>query len=415
MNIFRKVSLDRLSSPEQLDELMHVTGLRSWIALLALLLLLISASIWGFSGSIPTTVNGEGAIVRQGGIMNVVSRGAGILMELNVQVGDRVTANQVIGRVAQPAMMEKIKVARDSLARARQEREAFLKIHSDQAKLRVEAVERQGANDQRQIHDLEEQAKLANDQIRTADELFKRGLVTRQQTITARQNLKTIESQISTQQADLTTLAAQRSEFAAKPRESDSEVSVRITELEHNLTELEKDFDINTSIISPFTGQVIELKAYPGGTVAADTPVLSIQPEANDLEVLAYVPSLRAKEIRKGMEAQVSPSIVKREEFGFMRAEVVHVADFPATKAALMRNFENETMVTALTSAGPVTEIEIRMQSDPNTPSHFVWSSAVGPPIQLSSGTLCSLQVVTQRQKPVALLMPFLKGKLGVD
>ncbi|MEY4095680.1 MAG: hypothetical protein RLZZ53_2879, partial [Acidobacteriota bacterium] len=36
--IFRKVALDRLASPEQLDLLMEVTSPRSWIALVAVAL-----------------------------------------------------------------------------------------------------------------------------------------------------------------------------------------------------------------------------------------------------------------------------------------------------------------------------------------------------------------------------------------
>lgn len=414
MNIFRKVSLDRLSSPEQLDELMHVTSLHSWLALSAMALVLAAGVIWGFAGSIPTTVSGEGAIVRQGSIMNVVTRGTGVLMELNVHVGDRIAANQEVARVAQPAMVEKLKLTREMLEKARKEREETLAIHSNQARLRLEALDRQRQNDERQIKDLQEQAKLAEEQVRISDELLARGLVTRQQTITARQNLKTIGGQIAAQQADIKQLEAQSSESSSKPAESDSPMRATITELERNLAEMQKDFEINSSVVSPYAGEVIELKAYPGQTVATETPVLSIQPENNNLEVLAYIPSLRAKETRAGMEAQVSPSIFNREEYGYIRGEIVYVADFPSTKAALMRNFENEALVTALTTAGPVTEIRVRMVPDQKTPSGFHWSSSLGPPLKLSGGTLCSLQVVTMRQRPIALILPFLKSKLGV-
>ena len=45
--MFRKVSLDRLASPEQLDEVMSVTSARTWIALAGLVVLLIVVIIWG--------------------------------------------------------------------------------------------------------------------------------------------------------------------------------------------------------------------------------------------------------------------------------------------------------------------------------------------------------------------------------
>jgi HlyD family secretion protein len=330
-------------------------------------------------------------------------------------VGDRVAANQLVAHVGQPALAEKLKVAREMLDRARRERMEFLSMHSNQARLRVEAVERQQHNNDRQIQDLQEQSKLAAEQVKIDDELLTRGLVTRQQTLTARQNLKNIEAQIATHQADIKQLEAQRSEFAFKPAETDADVRSRIAELEHNLSEVEKELELNSSVISPYAGEVIELKAYPAGTVAADTPVMSIQPENDNLEVLAYVPSLRAKEIRAQMEAQVSPSIFNREEYGFVRGKVEYVADFPSTRAALMRNFENEALVNALTSSGPVTEVTVHMVVDAKSPSGFQWSSSQGPPLRLSGGTMCTLQVVTMRQKPAALLLPFLKAKLGVD
>ncbi len=50
--IFRKAALERLSSPEQLDQLMQVTTPKGWLALIALAGLLVTAVILGFVGSI---------------------------------------------------------------------------------------------------------------------------------------------------------------------------------------------------------------------------------------------------------------------------------------------------------------------------------------------------------------------------
>lgn len=55
-DVFRKVSVERLSSPEQLDTLMRVTSPKGWLALAALGLLLISAIAWGFGGTLSTKI-----------------------------------------------------------------------------------------------------------------------------------------------------------------------------------------------------------------------------------------------------------------------------------------------------------------------------------------------------------------------
>ena len=61
--LFREVSLEKLSSPEQLDELINVTSPRAWFALIAISCILISAIVWGFLGSIPTKITGHGILL----------------------------------------------------------------------------------------------------------------------------------------------------------------------------------------------------------------------------------------------------------------------------------------------------------------------------------------------------------------
>jgi hypothetical protein len=61
--LFRKVALERMSSPEQLDQLLQVTAPRNWLALAALMGLLVAAIGWGFVGRISTTISGQGVLV----------------------------------------------------------------------------------------------------------------------------------------------------------------------------------------------------------------------------------------------------------------------------------------------------------------------------------------------------------------
>lgn len=98
-----------------------------------------------------------------------------------------------------------------------------------------------------------------------------------------------------------------------------------------------------------------------------------------------------------------------------MRGKVVYVANYPATPAAIMRNFQNESLVTSLTNGGPVTEVRVELIPDPKTPSGFAWSSPLGPPITVSSGTICTAAVVTREQRPVSLVFPIIKEKLGLS
>lgn len=62
-SIFRKEALERLSSPEQLDQLMQIVTPRSWLPLAALGSLMGLGLVWSFVGKIPVTTTGRGVIV----------------------------------------------------------------------------------------------------------------------------------------------------------------------------------------------------------------------------------------------------------------------------------------------------------------------------------------------------------------
>src|SRR5262245_32678642 len=97
--IFRQVALERLSSPEQLDQMMRVTTPRGWLALLALIGLIVTVAAWSVSDTIPTEVLGRGILIRGGRLLSVIAPASGQVEALDVRVGDRVQPGQVIARV----------------------------------------------------------------------------------------------------------------------------------------------------------------------------------------------------------------------------------------------------------------------------------------------------------------------------
>ena len=55
-NLFRKSSIDRVNSPEQLNEYIRVANPGVWLILAAVVALLVGVVIWGVWGTIETTV-----------------------------------------------------------------------------------------------------------------------------------------------------------------------------------------------------------------------------------------------------------------------------------------------------------------------------------------------------------------------
>ncbi|MBE9160339.1 hypothetical protein IQ265_26480 [Nodosilinea sp. LEGE 06152] len=63
-NLFRQESLERLSSPERLDELMKLVTLKTWLPLGTLAALLGLGLGWSILGRIPVTTHGRGLLVQ---------------------------------------------------------------------------------------------------------------------------------------------------------------------------------------------------------------------------------------------------------------------------------------------------------------------------------------------------------------
>jgi multidrug efflux pump subunit AcrA (membrane-fusion protein) len=97
--IFRPAALERLSSPEQLDQLITAPPLYAWAALLAVSLILIAAFVWSLTATVPTQVSGQGIFLRGGQTIQVAAPVAGQVAAMVIREGDDVQAGQVVATV----------------------------------------------------------------------------------------------------------------------------------------------------------------------------------------------------------------------------------------------------------------------------------------------------------------------------
>jgi hypothetical protein len=61
-SIFTQESMDKVSSPEQLDEYIRVSKPSIWIVLCAFFILAVSVIVWGFMGTLPQTLTVSGLL-----------------------------------------------------------------------------------------------------------------------------------------------------------------------------------------------------------------------------------------------------------------------------------------------------------------------------------------------------------------
>ncbi len=93
--LYREKSLDRISSPEQLNDYLHVTSPSVWIVLTAVIILLAGMLYWSSAVSINSYVDGTSEV--KSGIMTI--RFTDQDFAKNVEVGMTVSAGSTETRV----------------------------------------------------------------------------------------------------------------------------------------------------------------------------------------------------------------------------------------------------------------------------------------------------------------------------
>ena len=69
-SLFRKDSMDRISSPKQLNDYLHVTNPTVWVVLAAVIILLAGMLVWGYFATIDSFASGTAKV--EGGTMTVL-------------------------------------------------------------------------------------------------------------------------------------------------------------------------------------------------------------------------------------------------------------------------------------------------------------------------------------------------------
>jgi HlyD family secretion protein len=159
---------------------------------------------------------------------------------------------------------------------------------------------------------------------------------------------------------------------------------------------------------------VLEVLADRGDVVAPGTAILNLEVVSRDLMAVLFVPAAAGMRVRTGMRVRVSPSTVKREEFGSLLGRVVWAAEFPSTSRGMVRVLGNEALAERLMKEGPPIQVNVALERDPGTPTGYRWSSSTGPSVEISSGTLATGSVVVRQERPIHLIIPKVREKLGL-
>ncbi|MCH9625059.1 MAG: hypothetical protein S4CHLAM123_02260 [Chlamydiales bacterium] len=114
-NLFRKASIERLSSPEQIDKLLVIIRSPGWIALLAAVVLIFLILVWSFVGQIPVTADGRGILFNPDSIVVVQSKVGGFVSEIKTREGDAVQRGDELAHLSDATQSLEYKALQNTL------------------------------------------------------------------------------------------------------------------------------------------------------------------------------------------------------------------------------------------------------------------------------------------------------------
>lgn len=474
-SLFRKESLERLSSPERLDQLMQVVSPKSWLPLASLGSLVVVAVVWSIYGRIPITVEGRGVLIYPRQVVPLQSKSSGQLLALDVKVGDVVKKGDVLATVDQVNLRKQLQLARAKLAQLlgqdrnasslqvqrndldkktiqqqRQTLQQSLKAVQDLTPILrekgLESIRRDRQNLQQRLQAIRGLLPTLKKRLDNRQRLLEEGAVnddvvlqTRQEYLKGLADIDEAESQlkqldikeadalrqyleslntIKNLQAQLRELDSKEASQAQQNLESSTTRKKEIQEVEREIAKLELQLGDNSQIISQHSGRILEITVTPGQVVNAGTRLGIIEAEnpSSKLVGVTYFPIGDGKKIQPGMTLQITPQTVKRERFGGILSNVTAVSAFPISKEAAINRVGNAEVVEGLVSQKQegLMEVEADLKLDTMTFSGYKWSSSTGPQLKISPGTTAVVRVKVEERAPITFVLPILRSTSGI-
>lgn len=409
---FRKSALEKLSTPEKLDQLIKVTNRKAWIALLTIALAIGTAIVWSIFGKVKTKIDVVG-IIQGGEVHEVVATSQGQLVELNVKIGSKVKKGDIIATLHQPELSQQIEDAKAILTDRNFEMGKIVSYGGQGSQLQNEFISQTRKSILGEIDSERKKLSFLYNQLESENTLLGKGLIIKSQVANTKQQIEASKNTIERLKSQMTETSSQQNNVNFDLQQKLTLQNQRIAEAKRNLEFLNERFDTQKNIRSPYDGEVVEVLTERGVVVGTGTPLFKLKNQKDDTKKITsvlYIPSKDGKKIKKGMEALVSPSTVQPQEFGFIKGKVTYISDFPITQQGMLNSVKNDQLAKGLLAMGPLFEVHVDFEKDISSYSGFRWTSAKGPDVKIKEGTSCMGKITIYEERPVTIVVPAFKN-----
>ncbi|MCB1491078.1 MAG: NHLP bacteriocin system secretion protein [Rhodobiaceae bacterium] len=418
--IFRQAALDRLAAPEGYDRPPRLVRPTGWLALLFLCATILGALYWCARAEAPVKVAASGIILPEGGLQEIVADMDGQIDELYLQPGQIIAQGDPVATFRRVELQRELDEARAEYVDARARLDQLTEFYRSKDERETEAEDERRATIEYTQSLVAERRVLLETRKEAVGNLVKRKIMAQEKLLEADLELAEASERIAVLEDETNTLKLRRIDRQSEQRLALVDEKLKVDQLAREVERLEARVSDNQVIKSAHSGRIIEVRVNRGDVVKPGMALATLSPETEgpardgtDIVGLLYVSPADGKRVTPGMTAEVEPTTVRREEHGFILAEVISVSAAPATIEGMRSTLKNERLVTQLSGDGAPFEARVRFLTDPATPSGLKWSSSKGPGTPVLSGTLLNGRVIVDHVPIIDFVVPGLSEKIG--
>jgi HlyD family secretion protein len=406
-SIFRPAAIEHYSNASQFEQTFLPIRYKKWIIRGSLTLLLIGALIWFFFGTLPIEAQGVGIAVNIEGLSNVETSFNGVVKGLNVGVGESVQQGDLLAVLSNPEIEARLNMTLQTIENLQKRIDHLREEVEKEKTAEKKAISEEIAAANYKIQVLEKEIPVLQADVYNKEDLAARGLFDSQSLQESKELLWSKQTDLEKTKANLFHL-----HFLLKKgyrqQEIDSLQEMLLTAMqEKSLYEAQLNYK---NIYSPVSGVILEWFIHPNKYVAAGDLIarLEIHTTEKSRQVFyGYLPVEIGRKVRLNAEVAIELTTVKQQEYGAILGNIISISPYAISPESLTRLINNPALIQHfMQQHAAVIEVVIEPQLDPSTISGYRWTSGEGPPIQLTSGTLCTFKGLVEEVRPYLYVIP---------
>ena len=155
-----------------------------------------------------------------------------------------------------------------------------------------------------------------------------------------------------------------------------------------------------TTVNAPADGTVLNYRAEEESFSMNDNIVWLMPPVTDETkrQLLMYVSFDDLRTLRRGLQVQVTPADLQREDCGYAYGQILSIDPYPTTRDEVASRLKL-TPLASFIGDGAVYEVKVQLDAGPTPDEPLHWSRSKSARLQMGPGTLCNVQVITEKKR----------------